>query len=251
MKSWALYGERDGASSAIGPSLVSAFAKIVQIRTDFAAHEIPAIMAAPADDGENDACRDLVFVLAEGLATQFVLGHIATYARPLGGGEAVRMKAELWELDHPAWRFATGMLNLERWADAAAEPTHRIFVDRDQFDQYLAFLPTSTVLTDDQVARVVDPALHARRSRQRSLAPTQVRGGPVLMHQQQEHAASAVGAALVDIEQVMLLTGLKRTSVYKLIKAGSLPEPVKIGSRSLWPADEIHSWVQSRMAERL
>ncbi len=42
-------------------------------------------------------------------------------------------------------------------------------------------------------------------------------------------------------------TGLARTSIYRLIKTGEFPAPLKLGERaSGWRSDEVAAWVESR-----
>ncbi|MGI9282159.1 MAG: helix-turn-helix transcriptional regulator [Endozoicomonas sp.] len=45
---------------------------------------------------------------------------------------------------------------------------------------------------------------------------------------------------LLEIHEVMALTGLKsRTSVYRAVESGVLPDAVKLGSRAFWRKSEI------------
>jgi len=37
---------------------------------------------------------------------------------------------------------------------------------------------------------------------------------------------------------------------WRLIKAGKFPRPIKIGTRNLWPEDEIDAFIKARIAER-
>ena len=51
-----------------------------------------------------------------------------------------------------------------------------------------------------------------------------------------------------DVEQ---LTGLGKPSLYRLIRAGAFPRPVKLGSRmSGWLSGEVEEWVEARRRER-
>ena len=37
--------------------------------------------------------------------------------------------------------------------------------------------------------------------------------------------------------------GIARTTIYRLMRCGQFPEPVKVGSRAVrWPASEIEAW---------
>lgn len=51
-------------------------------------------------------------------------------------------------------------------------------------------------------------------------------------------------------ESVMGRTGLSCAMIYKLIKAGEFPAPIKAGRSSLWPESEVDAWIEARKAER-
>ena len=41
--------------------------------------------------------------------------------------------------------------------------------------------------------------------------------------------------------------GIARTTVYRLMRAGQFPEPLRIGPRAVrWPASEIEAWLAER-----
>ncbi len=48
----------------------------------------------------------------------------------------------------------------------------------------------------------------------------------------------------------MQRTSMGRTSIYMLIKDGTFPSAVKIGSSSRWVASEINDWIQRLMQAR-
>lgn len=40
---------------------------------------------------------------------------------------------------------------------------------------------------------------------------------------------------------------ITRTTIYRLMRTGQFPEPIRIGPRSVrWPASEIEAWLESR-----
>ncbi len=40
---------------------------------------------------------------------------------------------------------------------------------------------------------------------------------------------------------------IARTTIYRLMRAGQFPEPIKIGPRAVrWPQSEIEAWLASR-----
>jgi prophage regulatory protein len=50
---------------------------------------------------------------------------------------------------------------------------------------------------------------------------------------------------------VEAVTGLSRSSVYRLAAAGQFPKPISLGPRAVgWRADEIAAWIEERTAER-
>lgn len=52
---------------------------------------------------------------------------------------------------------------------------------------------------------------------------------------------------LLRREEVEARCGITRTTVYRLMRAGQFPEPIKIGPRAVrWPASEIETWLASR-----
>lgn len=55
---------------------------------------------------------------------------------------------------------------------------------------------------------------------------------------------------LLRIEQVLELVPFARSSLYRSIKAGEFPAPVKHGGMSLWCNEEIRVWKRKLMASR-
>lgn len=57
--------------------------------------------------------------------------------------------------------------------------------------------------------------------------------------------------SFMRIKQVAVVTGLSKTSVYDLIRAGEFPRPVKISThRSGWVKAEVDEWGRKRVEER-
>jgi len=49
------------------------------------------------------------------------------------------------------------------------------------------------------------------------------------------------------IQSVKALTGLSRTSIYRLAQEGKFPKPIKLGERaSGWRQSEINAWMEER-----
>ena len=52
---------------------------------------------------------------------------------------------------------------------------------------------------------------------------------------------------LVRLRQLTAMVGLSRSTIYRLVKAGNFPKPIRIGISSLaWRMDDIHKWIDSR-----
>lgn len=55
---------------------------------------------------------------------------------------------------------------------------------------------------------------------------------------------------LLRLPAVTARVGMRRTSIYALIKAGKFPLPVKIGKASAWLDDEITQWIEELKIDR-
>ena len=55
---------------------------------------------------------------------------------------------------------------------------------------------------------------------------------------------------LMRLPNVMVATGLSRSTIYKRINEGTFPAPVRIGPRTVaWVTKEIEEWVRRRISE--
>ncbi|MEQ6886470.1 AlpA family transcriptional regulator [Salicola sp. Rm-C-2C1-2] len=56
---------------------------------------------------------------------------------------------------------------------------------------------------------------------------------------------------IIRLREVMELTGLARSTIYKYVEAGTFPQPVPLGGRSVgWVEQEVEDWVMARIEER-
>ena len=56
---------------------------------------------------------------------------------------------------------------------------------------------------------------------------------------------------ILKLREVMNVTGLGRSSVYKFIAEDKFPKPVSLGERAVgWLDVEINDWIMERVAER-
>lgn len=55
----------------------------------------------------------------------------------------------------------------------------------------------------------------------------------------------------IRLKEVLALTSLARSTVYKYIAQGLFPKPVSLGGKSVaWVESEIQAWIQARIDER-
>ena len=236
-------------------ALTAAFADVVCVRAGFPSHQLSEIFSAPLDDGENDAARDLVRHDAEHMTRMFVNGRIDTFARPLGGGDVVGIPPTVWEIDDPLNRFATGALNLDRWWEIESPPTHRIFIDRQQFDEWLAALKPLGFLTNRQVEEVVDPQLRAKRAVAEQRLKSELPQSASLESTGSESKQGAgdppgVGPLLLAVSEVSELIGRSNSTIYADVKKGAFPEGIKLGSSTRWKRTEVLAWIEEQAAKR-
>ena len=60
-----------------------------------------------------------------------------------------------------------------------------------------------------------------------------------------------MGASILRLPQVILLTGLSRSAIYDMIAKGDFPKQLKLTSRSSgWVEAEVQSWINGRIADR-
>ncbi|WP_239806811.1 helix-turn-helix transcriptional regulator [Croceicoccus hydrothermalis] len=228
-------------------TLTAAFADVVSLLAGFQAYELPEIFSAPEDDGKNDACRHLVCIDAETMAEQFIAGRIATFARPLNGGEVTPIDSALWEIDNPLPRFATGTFNLECWMNPQATPTHRIFVDSEQFDDWLAKLKPYGPLSNQQIEEATNSQLRARRAvARRNLVAVPKDTENSVAQMPANRASSEI--ELIDIKAVSDIISLSRSTIYARIQNGQFPDGIKLGRSTRWRKSDVLLWVEEQAA---
>ena len=250
---WSPYSVQTSLSSAGRTALTAAFADVINIRCDFIALELPEIFCAPADDAENDACRDIVRLNAEYTAEQFICGRILTFARPLDGGVITELDPLLWEIDDPLGRFATGAFNLDHWADPDAQLTHRLFVDSVSFDKWLTLQQPPGPLSSREIESVLDPRVRAARS----LAEANRRstnGQPSFEEGQPSSSSNYCvekRSNTIDLVEVVRRTSLSRSTIYSYMGKCDFPQCFHLtNNRVVWSASEVDEWVSKKAAAR-
>ena len=58
---------------------------------------------------------------------------------------------------------------------------------------------------------------------------------------------SLIKPMLVRLPDVCTLVGVRRPTIYKYVKLGTFPKPIKIGSASLWSLEEVENWIQRQI----
>lgn len=56
---------------------------------------------------------------------------------------------------------------------------------------------------------------------------------------------------LLKLKDVMHITGLARSTVYKYISDGNFPKPISLGERNVaWLESEIQDWILEKIEQR-
>jgi len=56
---------------------------------------------------------------------------------------------------------------------------------------------------------------------------------------------------IIRLKDVMDLTGLARSTIYKFISGNSFPKPISLGDRCVgWLESEVHDWILDKIKER-
>jgi predicted DNA-binding transcriptional regulator AlpA len=65
-----------------------------------------------------------------------------------------------------------------------------------------------------------------------------------------EHIAAAPDELIALPVLRRRLGGISRVTVWRGVRAGRLPAPVRVGGRVLWSSAEIDAWIAGRLAAR-
>ena len=56
---------------------------------------------------------------------------------------------------------------------------------------------------------------------------------------------------LIRLREVMRMTGLARSTIYKVMKEGTFPSSVPLQSRAVaWVESEVQEWIEARLRAR-
>lgn len=245
---WSIYEGRLSAGSAGRLSLEKAFAMLLLDRTGFESWELPEIFSGPDDDGETGMARELVRLDAELMSEAFLNGRISTFARPINGGDVIALKPNVWEIDEPIERFAVASLNIDQWMNANAKPTHRIFIDEEQFMNWARKLQRPETLTEDQIDRILNPFGSAKPEAAELGQPDDL---TQILAQALPSDRPGAGATMLKLPEVCKMVGLSASSIYARIEQERFPKQLKLGGSSRWLASEIEDWIKHHADNRL
>lgn len=51
-------------------------------------------------------------------------------------------------------------------------------------------------------------------------------------------------AVLIPAEEVALMLGVSERTLWRLLSAGKVPEPLRIGRNTRWRAAEVREWIE-------
>lgn len=235
---WQLYREGRQIRSAGRTLLSHAFSNYMALFDGIGPMEI----ASAFDNAGNADDRDLIEREIHFLAKIFVEGRIRTFARLAGGGDPIELPASAWELDDAVPRFATASLNVDQPHNSSAAATHWIFVDTNQWDTAMDGLRDSRLpWTDDwdnaEVEPSEPPAIAVVHSGSELGGPND---GPT------RSAPEPWRNEILSIDAVISATGLKRSTIYAKIAAGSFPRQIAIhGTRTGWRRGHVQDWLDA------
>lgn len=56
---------------------------------------------------------------------------------------------------------------------------------------------------------------------------------------------------IIRLKEVMDITGLARSTIYKFVSVDLFPKPISLGDRCVgWLESEVHDWILSKIKER-
>lgn len=221
---WALYRAASFPHSSGRVLLGEALANYTLLQDGIGPMQI-ADAFAPGGDAQ---IRPLVEMAIDIIGRALLHGHFTAYARPIGGGEPLRLDPAMWELDDFTHRFATCALDPRRPFDQDAPATHRIFVDQADVDKIYE-------LCCADVPRPPQP----KASRNQNAIPddASLTDGVAM-------EGDPTSDRLLRLPDVERMVGMKRSTIYSRISAGRFPEPEKNGARiSAWRESDVRAWM--------
>ena len=60
--------------------------------------------------------------------------------------------------------------------------------------------------------------------------------------------APPIAPVLLRLSSVCLMVGFSKAQIYRLIKRGQFPSPVRLGGNSVrWQASQVHAWIAEKV----
>lgn len=57
--------------------------------------------------------------------------------------------------------------------------------------------------------------------------------------------------SVLRLPAVLRMIGLSRPTLYRMVKAGTFPQPIKLGAAAVgWLADDVSQWIAERVTAR-
>jgi predicted DNA-binding transcriptional regulator AlpA len=177
--------------------------------------------SAPLHSQVSQNVRFAARLLGELIAS----GEIRAWARPFGGGSPILIPAGDWELDDFRSRMASSALDPARPFDAAAEPTHWIFLQLGDFNRVVE-LSCADVMPRGGRPRSGDVNVAALKSDYSVAAPA---------HEDRH----------VRMPEIVRRTGMSTSTVYRRIAQGRFPKQIPMGDGNIasWWESELADWI--------
>lgn len=48
---------------------------------------------------------------------------------------------------------------------------------------------------------------------------------------------------LLDLKSVVIMTGISKSSIHRLVAATKFPSPVKVGTKLYWHTEKVEDWI--------
>lgn len=151
-------------------------------------------------------------------------GELRAFVRPQGGGTPATLLVEAWERDDFRPMFRRGALDPAQVFDEAAEPTHWIFLDLDDFNRIVE-------LSCGGIERLPE------QESSQSTRPAHVQAAA--------DSSWASGSDHVRMPELERRTGMSRATIYRRIKEGRFPDKIPMaGNISAWRESDVAEWLE-------
>lgn len=62
-------------------------------------------------------------------------------------------------------------------------------------------------------------------------------------------SAAKPAASLLTAADLRSRTQLCRSTIYRQVRDGKFPAPIRVGRRTLWPAGAVEAWIDAQVAQ--